>query len=250
MLGLRATRPVTRGAQLIHIRVLIRDEVLAEHSFDQPKITIGRTPDNDVQLENLGLSRHHAEVVRVRGGWRLRDLDSRNGLHVNGERRQVHDLVDGDLVAIGKHVLAFSLPRLEVDPWAAPLDELVAQGKTVKLLPEPAPVPPPPERDSGSMAWLTVTRGGSGLFRLQRDVFLIGGAPGCELRLPGLLTPGRLALIVRGRSGWSLLNVTRRGDGVQRNGQSVRLRSWLEDGDRLELGEVTARFRISVGVPT
>ena len=119
-----------------------------------------------------------------------------------------------------------------------------------RALPEPAPVPPPPERDSGSMAWLTVTRGGSGLFRLQRDVFLVGGAPGCELRLPGLLTPGRLALLVRGRSGWSLLNVTRRGDGVQRNGQAVRLRSWLEDGDRLELGEVTARFRISVGVQT
>lgn len=252
---MRPTSPP--GDALIHIRVLIRDEVMAEHVFDQPRITIGRTADNDLQLENLGLSRHHAEIVRARSGWRLRDLDSRNGMHVNGERRQVHDLRDGDLVAMGKYVLAVSLGPVPVDPGAAPLGELlqqVAQGKTVKLVPE-AKDPPHAgmereARDGNAIAWLTVTRGGSGLFRLQRDVFLIGGAPGCELRLPGFLTPGRLALIVRGRSGWSLLNVTRRGDGVTRNGQPVRLRAWLEDGDRLELGEVTARFRISVGVPT
>lgn len=231
---------------MIRIRVLIRNEVVGEHEFDQARITIGRTPDNDLQLENLALSRRHAEIVRNGAGWRLRDLESKNGFHVNGERCQRHNLNDGDLIGLGKFVLAVAIPAQESGrlPALPPVEELVALGKTVKVDPQ-EPAPARLERDAPSTAFLTVTHGSpSGLFCLQRDSFVVGSAPGCELRLGGLLTPGRLALIVRGRRGWSLVNVSRKGEGVHKNGKPVRVRAWLEDGDRLELGEVTARFRL------
>lgn len=231
---------------MIRFKVMIRNEVLGEHAFDQPRITIGRTPDNDVVLDNLALSRHHAEVVRTASGWRLRDLDSKNGVSVNGERVQRWNLNDGDLLAVGKFVLAVSVTDVPAPvPGMPGPEELGLQGKTVRLPPEAEIGPAALEREAPTVAWLTVTRGSpAGLFCLQRDCFVVGSAPGCDLRLPGLLSPGRLALVVRGKSGWSLVNVSRKGEGVARNGKPVRTRGWLEDGDRVELLDLVAKFRL------
>jgi chromosome segregation ATPase len=66
------------------------------------KTTIGRTPDNDLQIEASFISRHHA-VLLVNGNQTLiEDLNSTNGVYVNGHRVSRENLNDGDLVMIGK----------------------------------------------------------------------------------------------------------------------------------------------------
>jgi Nif-specific regulatory protein len=70
--------------------------------------TIGRAPTNSIVVKDERCSRNHAEVFQSQGSWVLRDLDSRNGTMVDGERLSVdYTLEAGDVVRIGNSHLAF-----------------------------------------------------------------------------------------------------------------------------------------------
>jgi hypothetical protein len=63
--------------------------------------TIGRAPGNDLVLPTLAVSRRHAELVALDDGFALRDLGSRNGLVVDGERCDSAPLLPGRPVTVG-----------------------------------------------------------------------------------------------------------------------------------------------------
>ncbi|HEY1899392.1 MAG TPA: FHA domain-containing protein [Steroidobacteraceae bacterium] len=66
------------------------------------KTTIGRTPDNDLQIDASFISRHHAVLLLNGPQSVIEDLNSTNGVYVNGQRVSREILNDGDLVAVGK----------------------------------------------------------------------------------------------------------------------------------------------------
>src|SRR6185436_14694556 len=68
---------------------------------DKPVFAIGRAADCDLSLADDGWSRRHAEVVYVDERFLLRDLDSRNGVFVNGRRVSEAPLPFGAIVTIG-----------------------------------------------------------------------------------------------------------------------------------------------------
>lgn len=73
-----------------------------------PSITrIGRGSDNDVQLEDPGISRNHAEVRRQGGDVTIVDLGSTNGVVVDGHRVQQARLEDGTSIVLGSTTLTF-----------------------------------------------------------------------------------------------------------------------------------------------
>jgi pSer/pThr/pTyr-binding forkhead associated (FHA) protein len=76
-------------------------------SFQHQETVIGRGNDADLILPNVSVSRHHARVVAVDGGWRVEDLKSRNGILVNGESCESHVLKTGDEVQVGKFLLVY-----------------------------------------------------------------------------------------------------------------------------------------------
>ena len=85
------------------VRLLVRSQDGHEvvHVLGR-KTTIGRTPDNDLQIDASFISRHHA-VLLVNGQQTIiEDLNSTNGVHVNGHRISRETLNDGDLVLVGK----------------------------------------------------------------------------------------------------------------------------------------------------
>ena len=71
------------------------------------KMTIGRSPETDVFLDDVTVSREHATVVRRGGDWYLDDSGSLNGTYVNRQRVDSHRLADGDELQIGKFKLTF-----------------------------------------------------------------------------------------------------------------------------------------------
>nr|WP_281256835.1 FHA domain-containing protein [Blastococcus aggregatus] len=81
----------------------------AGHRFvlDQPILTVGRQPDNDIFLDDVTVSRRHAEFHRRDSGYLVRDVGSLNGTDVN--RKPVHEapLTSGDEVQIGKFQLLY-----------------------------------------------------------------------------------------------------------------------------------------------
>ncbi len=79
-----------------------------EFVLDKTDITIGRTADNDITIDNLAVSSHHATVHANNDGAVLQDMRSTNGTFVNDNKVISHNLSDGDIIGIGKHQILFS----------------------------------------------------------------------------------------------------------------------------------------------
>ena len=63
---------------------------------------IGRRPDNDIVIADLGVSKQHAELRRTpTGSYSIIDLGSHDGTYVNGTRVSQQELKEGDIIAIG-----------------------------------------------------------------------------------------------------------------------------------------------------
>jgi len=68
---------------------------------------VGRHPESDIFLDDITVSRRHAEFLKSHGGTSVRDVGSLNGTYVNRERIESHRLQEGDEVQIGKYKLTF-----------------------------------------------------------------------------------------------------------------------------------------------
>ena len=75
--------------------------------LDQDISFAGRHPEADIFLDDVTVSRKHAEFVRVGQSFTVRDLGSMNGIFVNGERVEAANLESGSEVLIGKFRLTF-----------------------------------------------------------------------------------------------------------------------------------------------
>ena len=75
--------------------------------LDKDVTTAGRHPDSDIFLDDVTVSRRHAEFVRSDTGFLVRDVGSLNGTYVNRERIEQVALASGDEVQIGKFRLVF-----------------------------------------------------------------------------------------------------------------------------------------------
>jgi pSer/pThr/pTyr-binding forkhead associated (FHA) protein len=76
-------------------------------ALDREVTRAGRHPDSDIFLDDITVSRRHAEVHRLDGRYTLRDTGSLNGTYLNRERIDDAPLVSGDEVQIGKYRLVF-----------------------------------------------------------------------------------------------------------------------------------------------
>lgn len=76
--------------------------------LDSEMTEIGRNPDSDIFLDDITVSRRHAEITRKEGeGFKLNDVGSLNGTYVNKERVEEAELRSGDEIQIGKFKLIF-----------------------------------------------------------------------------------------------------------------------------------------------
>src|SRR6266566_2078580 len=105
----------------------------AVHRAPVRVLRIGRSPDNDLVLADLGVSRHHAELRNLGAGrYEITDLNSHNGTYVNGERIATATVTEHDIVGIGRATF-----RIVGDELREFIDEgdvsLVAQDLLVRL---------------------------------------------------------------------------------------------------------------------
>jgi general secretion pathway protein A len=83
-----------------------------EISLHVGRIIVGRTPDNDLQVDSRFVSRHHCQIITTSNSCVVEDLNSTNGIYVKSKRVRRHYLNDGDVVVIGKHELIYVDERL------------------------------------------------------------------------------------------------------------------------------------------
>jgi pSer/pThr/pTyr-binding forkhead associated (FHA) protein len=75
--------------------------------LDVDMVTAGRHPDSDIFLDDVTVSRRHAQFVRLGSGYAVKDVGSLNGTYVNRHRIDEAQLTGGDEVQIGKYRLVY-----------------------------------------------------------------------------------------------------------------------------------------------
>jgi len=125
--------------------------VLKEIPLDKERVTIGRKPHNDIQIDNLAISGEHAVIVTILNDSFLEDMNSTNGTLVNGVAVKKHFLRNNDVVELGKYKLKYMTdvtgsvaPDFEktmiLKPGAA---KPAASAKPEPAVPSPAGAPTP-----------------------------------------------------------------------------------------------------------
>ncbi len=87
--------------------VIVEGKPGKEHVLKPGITTLGRSPKTDIQVLFSEVSRTHAEVVWEADGFAILDLDSENGVFVNGEKVKKQPLKDGDTIQIGPQKFVF-----------------------------------------------------------------------------------------------------------------------------------------------
>lgn len=144
----------------------------------KPKLLVGRRSHCDIQLQFPNISSHHCELELINSFWRVQDLNSSNGVKVNGVRiDSTKWLMPGDVVSVGKNRYEIAYvtngnvpPEDNDDPFARGLLEKAGLERTgeIRRRSSPPPVAPPtapkspalPKKrpavdDDEAMKWLT-----------------------------------------------------------------------------------------------
>ena len=95
------------GAALIELDQVEGTAGRRMHDVGEEVVTIGRSPECSIYLDDVTVSREHAEILRGGQGFRIRDAGSLNGTYVNRVRVDAVDLRNGDEIQIGKYRFKF-----------------------------------------------------------------------------------------------------------------------------------------------
>jgi predicted component of type VI protein secretion system len=109
---LRTLRNVTMAKLILSME----GSVIREVPLDKERLTIGRKPQNDIQIENLAVSGEHACIVTILNDSFLEDLGSTNGTLVNGNPIKRHILRNNDVIEIGKYKLKYMTDTVGSSP--------------------------------------------------------------------------------------------------------------------------------------
>jgi type II secretory pathway predicted ATPase ExeA len=118
----RSPVPNTSPGQTVgRILVVHGGKTVVERELKPGCLVIGRTSDNDLQIDNKFISRHHCQIVTQANACVIEDLNSTNGISVQSKRVRRHNLNDGDVVQVGQHEIMYidervPRPRGGVDP--------------------------------------------------------------------------------------------------------------------------------------
>jgi pSer/pThr/pTyr-binding forkhead associated (FHA) protein len=240
------------------------DRVLKECVIGPNPVTIGRHPQSTLPIDNPAVSAQHARVFRDGAEVVIEDVGSANGTFVNEHLVTRHVLRDGDVVLVGKHHLVFSAAGGDVDPAATVLEgieslesQLAAQGGTMMLdtrkhrelmaksgmAPQaaaaPAAVKPAAAKPSVGMLRVLAGRVDHTEYLLSGHTSVIGRADTALVRLKGWFKPKAAAAVARRGDVYAITPLS---GTTKVNGERIRARQDLRDGDVLEVSGVTLEF--------
>jgi len=89
------------------IQISLNGEIESELQLAKDTMTIGRKSDNDIHLDSLAISGHHAQIVTILNDSFIEDLNSTNGTYLNGSLIKKSALTNGDVIKVGKHEIKY-----------------------------------------------------------------------------------------------------------------------------------------------
>ena len=225
-----------------------KDKPITDFQIDKGKsLTIGRRSNNDVVIENLAVSGHHAKIDSVGDGFVLTDLQSKNGCFVNEQMVTSHWLKNGDVVSIGKHTLVFAFQEGEIQPEDATgamdqtmvMDTRSHRNMVSKSTPKSMETSTITEKvPRGVLAYL---HGGEGELELNKKLVKIGKDASSDIRVSGFGVGQTAATISKRPTGFYLSYVGGMSK-IKVNGEVIKESIPLKEFDIIELGSVKMQF--------
>lgn len=219
-------------------------------------LTIGRHPDNDIVIENLAVSGHHARIEHRGNEVELTDLGSKNGTQCNGEVVTQCLLNNNDTVIIGKHILqADWTDTMNVDRTAehqAELDRPLDISRTMILESARYGIAKPGSAASApsfrpATDCLTFLAGGQGEYALAKKQVSFGRNHDADFIVGGawaLFMGGPSAVIIK-QAGDYFLRYTGGWIKPKRNGTSVKGTVKLNHEDIVAIGPIKVQIQLS-----
>jgi len=122
--------------------------VMKEYPLTKDRMTIGRHVHNDIVIDNLAVSGEHAAVVSILNDSFLEDLESTNGLSVNGTPTKKHFLQNNDVIEIGKYKLKYINDQASQSGSADFEKTMVLRPQAKPAAPASSPAPKPADQTS------------------------------------------------------------------------------------------------------
>lgn len=209
-------------------------------------LTIGRLESNDIVIENLAVSGHHAKIDSVGEGFLLTDLQSKNGCFVNEKLVAAHWLNHGDRISIGKHVLQFAFKEGEPHPPAPAADQrdltmVMDTGRYRDMLSKSGGAERLSSESGKPVGVLSYLAGGEGEVELARKLIKIGKDSNSDIHVSGLTIGHTSATISKRPNGYVLSYVA----GLSKpkvNGKTVKQSVALKEFDVIEIGSLKMQF--------
>ncbi len=226
---------------MAEITVKYDNKVIERIVTEKKRITIGRTNDNDIVLENRGVSRKHALIEFNDNAAVVIDNESLNGTFVNQRKINEEVLRNHDTITIGKYQLIYNANSDQIEEDASNFDgTMVLNTKAQKKLLENDKIEREIVQRYGGSVLLGEENADFSEYRLERDVTTLGKAKFVHVRAKGFFISGIQAKIVKENGGHQLVNLGKKGK-VKVNGEQVD-RCTLKNDDLITVGKSTYKY--------
>lgn len=226
-------------------------DIVKEYELDKETITIGRKPENDIHIDNLAVSSHHAKILTILNDSFIEDLGSTNGTFINGDKINKHALQNGENIIIGKHDLKYV--NANAENGESEFEKTMIIHPDTEGMPETEETDEKLEKSIGKiaadLASADTTTSGPGPAKLQ---LVTGANAGKELQLTKILTtlgrPGvQVAAITRRPTGYFLIVVDAGKNKMMPlvNDVEINKQQPLTDGDVIKVAGVQMRFNLT-----
>lgn len=223
------------------IIVKYEDKVIERIVTEKKRISIGRTNDNDIMLENRGVSRKHAMIEFNDRGAIVMDNESLNGTFVNNRKVTEEMLHDADVITIGKYSLVYQCdtkPRQESESSfdgtmilnTRKQREMIANDRQERNM----------VQKYGGSVLVGLDNVDFSEHQLDRDVTTIGKAKFVHVQAKGFWLSGIQAKVVRDKDTYTLVNLGKEGK-TKLNGEAVS-ECELRNGDIISVGKSSFKF--------
>jgi len=222
------------------ITVKFDNKVVERVVTEKERISIGRTSDNDIVLDNRGVSRKHARIEFNGNEAILIDNESLNGTFVNQRKVTEEKLRDKDTITIGKFDLVFNIGSTANDKMSDHDGTMILNTKRQKDMIKKDREAKEMIKAVGCSVLLGVENVSETEVPLDREVLTIGKSKYVNVNVGGWFISDIQAKIIREEDNFVVMNVGRSGK-TKVNGEAIDRRE-IKNGDIIEIGKSVFRF--------